>query len=43
VSSPARFIKVPVDRPAPLAGKNPFVIRLEGLTGATEILRKENL
>ncbi len=43
VSSPARVIKVPVDRPAPLAGKNPFVIRLEGLTGATEILRKENL
>ncbi len=42
-ASPARFIKVPLDRPAAMAGKNPFVVRLEGLTGAVEVLRKENL
>ena len=43
VASPARFIKVALDQSAPMNGKNPFVIRMGGLTGAIEILRKENL
>ncbi len=42
-STPARFIAVAIDRPAPLEGKNPFVLRLGGLTGTIEVLRKENL
>ncbi|SDT93038.1 type II secretion system protein H [Verrucomicrobium sp. GAS474] len=41
--SPARFIKVALDRPAPMDGKNPFVIRVGGMTGAITVLRKENL
>jgi len=42
-STPARFIKVALDQSAPRDGKNPFAIRLGGLTGSITILRKENL
>ena len=40
---PSRFIKIGVDRPAPLAGKNPFVVRMAGLAGTIMGLRKESL
>lgn len=43
LSTYPRFIKVALDRPVPMNGKNPFVIRLTALTGSIEILRKENL
>lgn len=39
-SEPARFIDLALDTPAPLAGRNPFVIRLSGMTGNVSILRK---
>ncbi len=37
--SPVRVIKVALDRPTQQTGKNPFVILLEGLSGAVEIER----
>ncbi|HEY0257243.1 MAG TPA: prepilin-type N-terminal cleavage/methylation domain-containing protein [Candidatus Methylacidiphilales bacterium] len=40
VSTPVRYIKLPLDQSGAQSGKNPFVIRLAGLTGAMQILRK---
>lgn len=42
-AEPSHFIKIGVDRPAPQDGKNPFVLRLSGINGSINILRKENL
>lgn len=42
-AEPSHFIKIGVDRLAPQDGKNPFVLRLSGINGNINILRKENL
>ena len=40
--TPARYIKVGIDRPAPQGGKNPAILRLCGLSGRIDVLRKED-
>ncbi len=40
--TPARYIKLAFDRPAPQNGKNPFILRLCGINGRIDVLRKEN-
>lgn len=39
---PARYVKIGVDKRDAQAGKNPFIIRMVGSTGAIRVLRKED-
>jgi prepilin-type N-terminal cleavage/methylation domain-containing protein len=41
--NPARYIKLALDQPPPRQGQNPFIIRVSGINGTVQILRKENL
>jgi prepilin-type N-terminal cleavage/methylation domain-containing protein len=43
LAPPSRFIKIAVDKPGSLSGKNPFILRLSGINGTVNILRKENM
>ena len=40
---PSRYIKICLDAPSAQGSKNPFVLRLSGINGNINILRKENL
>jgi prepilin-type N-terminal cleavage/methylation domain-containing protein len=40
--TPVRFIKMAFDKPTPQNGVNPFIVRVSGINGSVNILRKEN-
>lgn len=40
--TPARYIKIAFDRPAPQNGRDPFILRLSGINGNVATLRKED-
>lgn len=40
--TPARYIKLAFDRPAPQDGKDPFLLRISGINGSIDVLRKES-
>lgn len=40
--TPARYIKIALDAPAPRSGRNPCILRVDGINGRINILRKEN-